>query len=255
LNLGPVELFSKPIALDVVGKNSWPDEKYTAPPAVVPDVSERTIPDNDQSTQLSTSQISKVLVGSILSGVIDTVDRTGLAQSLVGSQGKGNSPSDIANDIQHNLDEGVHIGGVAQPVSTSLNQLSQDLSELPLGLVSATLGGVVGSVSGLVGGVTGLVGNLVNGLGNVLFGCEGILSGNYTSEKVRECRVNTVEDDVLKDGNLDSVTAGLAMAVLQPVLDPLTGVLNDLLAQLGLHLGETDVVLYSVKCGTPRLVQ
>lgn len=41
------------------------------------------------------------------------------------------------------------------------------------------------------------------------------------------------------------------------LISPLNGVLSvllDLLEPLGIRLGETDVTLYSVQCGGPRLV-
>ncbi|MOA68688.1 hypothetical protein D3C78_1964240 [compost metagenome] len=42
--------------------------------------------------------------------------------------------------------------------------------------------------------------------------------------------------------------------LLQPVLAPLSGLLQQLLNMLGLSVGQTDVSLLSVDCGQPRLV-
>ncbi|MNU09915.1 hypothetical protein D3C72_2567660 [compost metagenome] len=46
----------------------------------------------------------------------------------------------------------------------------------------------------------------------------------------------------------------IVVNLLQPVLSPLSALLQQLLDMLGVSVGQTDVSLLSVDCGQPRLV-
>ncbi|WP_235491008.1 hypothetical protein [Achromobacter sp. DMS1] len=46
----------------------------------------------------------------------------------------------------------------------------------------------------------------------------------------------------------------VAIALLTPLLDALSGALAQVLDSLGLNVAQTDVALLSVDCGRPRLV-
>ena len=72
-------------------------------------------------------------------------------------------------------------------------------------------------------------------------------------DAIRQCRVGAVSSLALTGGNQASGVS-VVVALLQPLLDMLSNLLQQLLNLLGLSLGQTDVSLLSVDCGKPRLV-
>ncbi|MGQ0529072.1 MAG: TadG family pilus assembly protein [Panacagrimonas sp.] len=112
-----------------------------------------------------------------------------------------------------------------------------------------------GLVSGLLNGVTSLLTNLLSGNGCTSSGLLGLGPGSNAG-------CITLLADALDnqstsaDGGLLSNTLAVLVGILQPVLDALGSlVLQPLLTQLGLFVGETDVNMLAIDCGgAPTLV-
>ncbi|MFY0476915.1 pilus assembly protein TadG-related protein [Achromobacter marplatensis] len=179
------------------------------------------------------SNLSDALIGGILGNLFDngtpltTAERTALATNLVGGGGNsaGNSISQVVNNLQWS--------------TTALNQLSARLS--------------TGGLTGVLGGTLQLVGNVLNSLLVAPLNDVACALG-ITPSAVRQCRINSVAAMALSGGSQVSGVLSIVVNLLQPVLAPLSGLLQQLLNLLGLSVGQTDVSLLSVDCGQPRLV-
>ncbi|MBO1112391.1 pilus assembly protein TadG-related protein [Bordetella petrii] len=204
----------------------------TEPPS--PDAT-RTV----QATDLDLAQMSQDTADAVIGGILGDLlgangsspvsmtdaERKSLAAQLVGPSTNGRSITTVVNELQWS---GQAMDALASRMTT-------------------------GGLTGALGGTLQLVGNVLGSLLSPVLdiGCGvGSLFGS-----LKECRINTVADVVLKaNGNGLSGLAGIVVALLQPLLDPLSALLQQLLNLLGLNLGETDLSLLSVDCGKPRLV-
>lgn len=134
-------------------------------------------------------------------------------------------------------------------VGNDMRWSAQAMSDLQASVAGGGLTGLLGGVLQGVGGTLGSV--LLDPLADV--GCN--LAGLGAAGAVHACRVDHVQNNALKAGNnLLSSTLTFALAILDPLLDLLSSALVRLLNLLGLSLGETDVNLLSIDCGTSKLV-
>lgn len=142
--------------------------------------------------------------------------------------------------------------GGSRPISTVVNELQWSREALDtLGTRMASNG-----LTGVIGGTLQVVGNTLNTLlGAPLADLGCTLAGLGGQRALNRCRVDAVKTLTLAGDNFVAGLASIAIALLQPLLDPLSQVLQQLLNMLGLNLGETDVTLHSVQCGVPHLVQ
>ena len=156
--------------------------------------------------------------------------RKTLAEGLVGTGngGRGRSITDVGNEMRWS---------------------AQAVAELQASVANGGLTGLLGGVLQGVGNTLGSV--LLDPLADVV--CN--LAGLGAASAVHACRVDYVQNNTLKAGsNLLSSTLTLVLAILDPLLDLLSTALVRLLGVLGLSLGETDVNLLSIDCGTSKLV-
>lgn len=219
------------VALSLLSSSSpAPRVMLTAPPSVH---STETVPN---SKNLDLADTASSVADAILGGLLGEV--------LGSSSGMS---SDKANKLAEEL---VGMSGNGRPIADVVAKLKWSQTELDTLAKRLTTGGL----TGVLGGTLQAVGNVLNTillapLGDVYCGLT-----NWTSDQLRTCRVNTVKTLALSGNNLLSGVAAITIALLEPLLDPLSLLLQQLLNTLGLNLGETDVALHSVQCGIPRLV-
>jgi len=179
------------------------------------------------------SNLSDALIGGILGDLFNTgtpltpAERTALATDLVGGGGSnaGNSITQVVNNLQWS--------------TTALNQLSARLT--------------TGGLTGVLGGTLQLVGNILSSL--LLAPVNDVVCAlGITPSAIRTCRINSVATMALSGSSQVGGVLSIVVNLLQPVLAPLSGLLQQLLDVLGLSVGQTDVSLLSVDCGQPRLV-
>jgi len=179
------------------------------------------------------SNLSDALIGGILGDLFNTgtpltaAERTALATDLVGGGGSsaGNSITQVVNNLQWS--------------TTALNQLSARLT--------------TGGLTGVLGGTLQLVGNVLSSL--LLAPVNDVVCAlGLTPSAIRQCRINSVASLALSGSSQVSGVLSIVVNLLQPVLAPLSTLLQQLLDLLGLSVGQTDVSLLSVDCGQPRLV-
>jgi uncharacterized membrane protein len=211
----------------------------TNPPLNVPSVppdgtSMATINATTLDLAQSISNIADAIAVGILGDILgqgvtaNATQREALAQSLVGTEngGRGKSITQIGNELRGSKE--------------AIDQLNARLT--------------TGGLGGLLGGVLQGVGNLLNGL---LLDPVADLLCNLTlsPSAIHQCRVNHVRDSTIAGtSNLLSGVLSMVIDLLKPVLDLLSGIIANLLATLGLSLGQTDVSLLSVDCGVAKLV-
>jgi len=179
------------------------------------------------------SGLADTLVVGLLGDITQTgapmtgAQRDALARNLVGGGGSnpGRSVSAIVNDIQWSQGQ--------------LDAIGQRI--------------VAGGLAGVLGGTLQVVGNVLN---TVLLapltdlGCSLLVAPGA----IRECRVSAVSTYVLNGSGQVGGVVSVAIALLTPLLDALSGALAQVLDSLGLNVAQTDVALLSVDCGRPRLV-
>jgi uncharacterized membrane protein len=112
-----------------------------------------------------------------------------------------------------------------------------------------------GGLTGVLGGTLQVVGNalttlLVAPVNDLLCGVGGLFGPGTT----RQCRVDSVASLALNNNGQLGGVLSIVISLLSPLLDMLSGMLQQLFNLLGLSLGQTDVSLISVDCGRPRLV-
>jgi len=224
--------------LPLTAKVTLPVFNSTAPVSVT-----LTEPPGTPSTQTVTatsvnlgalaSNLSDALIGGILGDLFNTgtpltaAERTALATDLVGGGGSsaGNSITQVVNNLQWS--------------TTALNQLSARLT--------------TGGLTGVLGGTLQLVGNVLSSL--LLAPVNDVVCAlGLTPSAIRQCRINSVASLALSGSSQVSGVLSIVVNLLQPVLAPLSTLLQQLLDLLGLSVGQTDVSLLSVDCGQPRLV-
>lgn len=151
-----------------------------------------------------------------------------MAENLIGDPAPGRSISETVGKMEWSADELQQLGnqmssnGLMGILGGTLNSVGKTLSTVLL----APLSDVVCSLS-ILGGVKAL----------------------------QNCRVGAVKSFLFgSDSNALASTLGVAVALLKPILDPLSQSVQQLLNALGVSVGETDVNLYSVRCGSPHLV-
>lgn len=199
-------------------------------------------PSPDSSTTINASQVdlaqlasnlSDALIGGILGDLFSTgtpltdKERADLAARLVGGDAShaGKTVSKVVNDMQWSKD--------------AMERLGTRLS--------------TGGLTGVLGGTLQLVGGILNTLlAAPLSDVACFMAGG--PDDIRQCRVKAVGALALSDGGQVGGVLSVVVALLTPLLDTLSVLLQQLLNLLGLSLGQTDVSLISVDCGKPRLV-
>lgn len=195
----------------------------------------QTVQATDIDLAQMTQNVADAVVGGILGDLLGAsgaspvsmtdAQRKALAAQLVGPSTYGRSITEVVNELQWS-------GG-------AMNDLAYRMSQ--------------GGLTGVLGGTLQIVGNVLGSLLSPVLDIGCGIGGLFVG--LKECRINAVSDLVLKAGsNGLSGLASIVVALLQPLLDPLSALLQQLLNLLGLNLGETDVSLLSVDCGKPRLV-
>lgn len=179
------------------------------------------------------SNLADAVVGGILGDLFSSgtpltaAERTALATNLVGGGGSnaGKSITQVFNDMQWS--------------SAALDQLGNRLS--------------TGGLTGVLGGTLQLVGNILTSL-LVAPVNDLVCTLAITPSAIRQCRINSVAALALDGSSQVGGVLSIVVNLLQPVLSPLSALLQQLLDMLGVSVGQTDVSLLSVDCGQPRLV-
>ena len=203
-------------------------------PRQTPDTSVATV----SLTGFDLAQTARNLANTVAVGLLGDLAGTGITADAATRQSIAASLVGTGN------------GGYGRTITTVGNEMrwsQQSLEALNTQVVAGGLGGLLG---GLLNGV-GMTLNtlLIDPVADV--GC----SLGLTANAVRTCRTNYIRDSTLAAGsNLLSSTLSMAIALISPLLDPLSAVFEALLARLGISLGQTDVSLLSVGCGRPGMV-
>lgn len=179
------------------------------------------------------SNLADAVVGGILGDLFSSgtpltaAERAALATNLVGGGGSnaGKSITQVFNDMQWS--------------SAALDQLGNRLS--------------TGGLTGVLGGALQLVGNILTSL-LVAPVNDLVCTLAITPSAIRQCRINSVAALALDGSSQVGGVLSIVVNLLQPVLSPLSALLQQLLDMLGVSVGQTDVSLLSVDCGQPRLV-
>ncbi|WP_417222849.1 hypothetical protein, partial [Achromobacter spanius] len=179
------------------------------------------------------SNLADAVVGGILGDLFSSgtpltaAERAALATNLVGGGGSnaGKSITQVFNDMQWS--------------SAALDQLGNRLS--------------TGGLTGVLGGTLQLVGNILTSL-LVAPVNDLVCTLAITPSAIRQCRINSVAALALDGSSQVGGVLSIVVNLLQPVLSPLSALLQQLLDMLGVSVGQTDVSLLSVDCGQPRLV-
>lgn len=226
--LGILPLTAK-VTLPLIDTKDPVEVTLTAPPG---EPSEKTV----NATQLDLSRSVRLLSDAVLSGILGDLLNTPWS----GASGKRQMAESVVGD-----GAGRAISSVVAEMNWSkerMDQLARTMSQN--GLVGV-LGGTLGFVDNLL---TTLLGAPLSDLACGLAGIGG-------EKAMRDCRVGAVETLVFKDSNLVGAVLSLVVALLDPVLNSLSALLEGLLQLLGLSLVEADVKLHDVQCGTAYLVQ
>ncbi len=218
------------VTLPVFSSSSPVPVTLTAPPS--PN-STATINATNVDLSKLVANLADALIGGILGDLYSTgtplsaKERSDLAAKLVGEDpnNAGKTVSKVVNDMQWS--------------KTAMDQLGTRLT--------------TGGLTGVLGGTLQVVGNVLKSL--LLAPLSDVTCALYFApDKIRLCRIDAVGTLALSgDGQVGGVLS-VVMALLAPLLDSLSAVLQQLLNALGVSLGQTDVSLISVDCGKPRLV-
>ncbi|MBP6020570.1 MAG: hypothetical protein KA735_13865 [Burkholderiaceae bacterium] len=206
-------------------------EELTAPPST------KTIGPSSLDLSATTQAVVDAVVGGLLGDVIDT--------TLGKTQSNSVTPDEQRDLVKQMVARGDSISKVVNGMQWSKNHLNA----LSKRLANNGLLGVLGGTLQGVGQVLNTI--LLAPLADTI-----CVATNWTQEQLHECRidaVNTLLFSSLKD--LVAGVVGIVISLLDPILDPLSALLNSLLQLLGIQLSETDLTLYSVQCGGPRLVE
>jgi uncharacterized membrane protein len=194
------------------------------------------------SAPLSLSQSASNVADAVAVGILgDLLDQGGngtaaqqleLATSLVGTGngGRGKTTAEVSQELQ---DANTAADGLLGNLTSGINS---------------------GGLGGLLGGVLNGLGSTVGNLGNFLGGTVVDLCLLQTAAACRNSRINYISNMLASDSNFLSTSLNMTIGLLDPILDSLSTVLNNLLDQLGVNFGETDVEVISVSCGRPKLV-
>ncbi|WP_449412772.1 hypothetical protein [Pandoraea soli] len=120
--------------------------------------------------------------------------------------------------------------------STATGLLTLNGQTIASGLTS-TLSGLAGTVGGILNGVvTGATGLIADGVCNI--------SGSPSS-----CRANYINGtNIVSTSNLTPVLNSILYTLLNPLLAPISGLINQALAALGISIGTTTVTVDSINC-------
>ena len=227
--LGILPLTAK-VTLSVFNSTAPVSVTLTEPPGAP---STQTVTATSINLGALASNLADAVVGGILGDLFSSgtpltpAERTALATQLVGGGGSnaGKSITQVFNDMQWS--------------ATALNQLGNRLS--------------TGGLTGVLGGTLQLVGNILTSL-LVAPVNDLVCTLAITPSAIRQCRINSVAALALDGSSQVGGVLSIVVNLLQPVLSPLSALLQQLLNTLGVSVGQTDVSLLSVDCGQPRLV-
>lgn len=229
--LGILPLTAK-VTLPLVTSKEPKEVVLTAPPN---GPSEKTV----SALNINLSESASLLADAVLSGVLgDLLDPIKVSK---GSLSKRQMAESLVGD------------GWGRDISTVVAKMNWSKERMDQLTYTMTQNGLVG----FLGGTIGIVDNLLTSLlaapvGDLLCGVGGIFGGQNA---VRECRIGAVETLVLKESNIVGAALSIVLALLDPVLKAVSGIVEGLLQMLGLSLVEADVQLHDVQCGTAYLVQ
>lgn len=226
--LGILPLKSK-LNLSLLGTSTPLVDDWDAPETKV--VALGSLPLDQAAKVLADTVVAGVLGGVLSSpggmGGLNAQQKGQMAASLVGP-GWGRSVSQVVAQMQWSQDR--------------LRALGQTMAQN--GLIGV-LGGTLTFVDQLL---TTLLAAPLSDTVCLLADLGGQSAGN-------QCRRNAVESLVLRDSHLTGAILSVAVALLEPVLQALSTLLNSLLQTLGVGVMEADVALHDVQCGQPYLVQ
>lgn len=201
-------------------------------------LTEAPSPDSSKTvnaTDLNLTQLVRNVVDAVIAGLLGDLLNQGsripanqaddFAKKLVGNSGIGKSVSEVINDLNWSANE--------------IDKLNDRV--------------VNGGLLGVLGGTLHVVGNVLDTV--LALTSDTVCLLGLTPDNIRNCRTGAVATlGLTGEANAVSGLMNVVIALLQPLLDPLSLLLQNLLQVLGLNLGETDVTLLSVDCGKPRLV-
>lgn len=206
--------------------------QLTAPDPGEPPQAVTVIPDDN----IDLARLGETLVADIGGALLDSLIGAPAASGLEGGT----------------LDERVDRLFGSTPFGRSLSEISAELRYSNEALQHRARQWSSGQLlTALLGSVNDLLQTiLIAPLGDTVCGLTGALGG---AKAARACKRPYVEDLVSGSNGITAIL-GLLVRVLEPVLDGLSALLQQVVNTAGLNLGSTDVALMSVRCGQPRLV-
>ncbi|VVE38256.1 hypothetical protein PCE31106_03997 [Pandoraea cepalis] len=195
----------------------------------------------------STVDLSQI-VGALLTGL----------NVNVGLGPLSNAPGASVANITNGLLQAVPPGSTGLSISTVnayLNTAATGLQTTLTGLASTVTGlltlngqtiasGLTSTLSGLAGTVGGILNGLVTGATSLI--ADGVcnISGSPSS-----CRANYINGtNIVSTSNLTPVLNSILYTLLNPLLAPISGLINQALAALGISIGTTTVTVDSINC-------
>jgi len=201
-------------------------------------LTEAPSPDSSKTvnaTDVNLTQLVRNVVDAVIAGLLGDLLNQG-----------SRIPADQANDFAKKL---VGDSGIGKSVSEVINDLNWSANEIDKLNDRVVNGGLLG----VLGGTLHVVGNVLDTV--LALTSDTVCLLGLTPDNIRNCRTGAVATlGLTGEANAVSGLMNVVIALLQPLLDPLSLLLQNLLQVLGLNLGETDVTLLSVDCGKPRLV-
>lgn len=215
-----------------------------------------------------------LLLGTTVHDLTDALLAVLLGNSLKGGQGINSSANTILRRqtavdlwgttpcstrscrVERLADVRSRIEGASNGLTGFVGSLATNTLGIVGSLLTLDVLNLLGSVGGLVGGLLNLVGDLLGGL---LGGCTALIGSNEPAciFEIENSLSGTSGSGSNQTPNVVLSLVSFLLQVLQPLLDKLgADVLTPILKNvLGLHLGETDVNMLSLKCdGAAKLV-
>lgn len=211
-------------------------------------------PDRATLRESETATLGNTLaVGSTVSNIVSqatTLLFTGTASSGTPS---GASVTDVANQIWNDTGRTVANGGAGCTADTTACRALRLANAKQRIEANAAQSGLLSGVVNGLGDLLGAVGGLVSGDGCSYTGLAGTTSN---AGCVTLLRTTLGKASGSKTGSTTSNSLAVLTGMLRPVLNAVgANVLTPLLQNvLGIHLGEVDVKVESLRCGSSKLV-